>query len=109
MGIGRFSAGEWRRREALHLRELGLRQRDIAVALDVSEGAVSQWLKAFRLGGLKALSDAPRSGRPSRLTAAQKSLIPDFLWHGAEAYGFRGEVWTCPRVAAVLAEELGVH
>lgn len=93
----------------MHLRELGLRQRDIAVALDVSEGAVSQWFKAFRLGGQEALSDAPRSGRPSRLTAAQKSLIPDFLWHGAEAYGFRGEVWTCPRVAAVLEEELGVH
>jgi transposase len=35
-------------------------------------------------------------------------LIPDFLWHGAEAYGFRGEVWTCARIAKVLEEEFGV-
>jgi transposase len=35
-------------------------------------------------------------------------LIADFLWHGPEAYGFRGEVWTCPRVARVLREEFGV-
>jgi transposase len=93
----------------LHLGELGLRQCDIAVALEVTEGAVSQWFKAARLGGLEALAARARAGRPSKLTAQQKSLIPDFLWHGAEAYGFRGEVWTCPRVAAVLAEELGVR
>jgi transposase len=39
---------------------------------------------------------------------AQKRLIPDFLWHGAEAYGFRGEVWTCARVAKVIQQEFGV-
>jgi transposase len=35
-------------------------------------------------------------------------LIPDFLWHGPEAYGFRGEVWTCDRVVEVIAEEFAV-
>jgi hypothetical protein len=35
-------------------------------------------------------------------------LIPEFLWHGPEAYGFRGEVWTCARVAEVIKEEFGV-
>jgi hypothetical protein len=35
-------------------------------------------------------------------------LIPELLWHGAEAYGFRGEVWTCARVAVVIAQEYGV-
>ena len=44
----------------------------------------------------------------AKLTEEQKRLIPDFLWHGPEAYGFRGEVWTCPRVVEVLARELGV-
>jgi hypothetical protein len=36
-------------------------------------------------------------------------LIPEFLWHGPEAYGFRGEVWTCARVARVIEEEFGVR
>src|SRR5947209_3163482 len=109
MGIERFSAKEWRRREAWHLHKLGLKQRDIAVALEVTEGAVSQWCGAVRQGGLKALVERPRSGRPSRLSQQQQCLIPDFLWHGAEAYGFRGEVWTCLRVVAVLEEEFGLH
>jgi len=50
----------------------------------------------------------PSPGCPPRLTAEQKQLIPDFLWHGAEAYGFRGDLWTCGRVASVLHEEFGV-
>jgi transposase len=35
-------------------------------------------------------------------------LIPDFLAHGAEAYGFLGDVWTCARVSQVIEEEFGV-
>jgi transposase len=35
-------------------------------------------------------------------------MIPEFLSHGAEAYGFRGEVWTCARVAQVIQQEFGV-
>jgi len=35
-------------------------------------------------------------------------LIPDSLSHGAEAYGFRGEVWTCARVVKVIEEEFAV-
>jgi transposase len=35
-------------------------------------------------------------------------MVPDFLWHGPEPYGSRGDVWTCERVAGVLYEEFGV-
>jgi len=34
--------------------------------------------------------------------------IPELLSHGAEAYGFRGQLWTCARVRAVIGEEFGV-
>lgn len=60
-------------------------------------------------GGLRALVGHPRPGRPCRLDGEQRGRIPDFLWHGAEAYGFRGEVWTCLRVVDVLEEEFGVR
>ncbi|HWE63125.1 MAG TPA: IS630 family transposase, partial [Chloroflexota bacterium] len=99
---------EWRRLRALHLKQQGWKQRDIAAALGVSEAAVSHWLAAARGGDAAALHARRRSGAPSRLTPAQRSLIPELLWHGAEAYGFRGEVWTCARVAAVIAQEYGV-
>jgi transposase len=94
---------------ALELHRQGWLQRDIAAALGVSKGAVSQWLTAARGAGPEALvSHMDRCGVAPRLTPEQVRLIPDFLWHGAEAYGFRGEVWTCGRVAGVIREEFDV-
>jgi transposase len=100
---------EWRRLRALQLKERGWFQRHIATALGVTEDAVSRWLVRARDGGPEALRARTSPGRPPKLSAAQKRLIPEFLWHGAEAYGFRGEVWTCARIARVIAEEFGVR
>ncbi len=81
---------------------------DIAAALGVSPAAVSQWLSIADHGGVEALRSKVAHGRPAKLTSTQLRQIPEFLWHGAEAYGFRGEVWTCGRIAEVLCEEFGV-
>src|SRR5512135_3058320 len=45
----------------------------------------------------------------SRLTAEQKGQIPGLLAKGAEAYGFRGDVWTASRVAKVIDQTFGVR
>src|SRR5262245_23744732 len=100
---------EWRRFRALQLKEQGWSQRHIAEALGVSEDAVSRWLVRARDDGSAALRSRYSPGRPPKLSPAQKRLIPELLWHGAEAYGFRGEVWTCARIAQVLEEEFGVR
>jgi transposase len=98
-----------RRLRALSLAERGWKQRHIADALGVGKGTVSKWLTAARASGPAALADRPIPGRPPRLTAAQRHRLPDFLWHGPEACGFRGEVWTCARVARVIEREFGVR
>jgi transposase len=90
---------EWRRLRALALEQQGWYQRDIADALGVREETVSRWLARARTAGPEALLARRSPGRPPKLSAAQKRLIPEFLWHGAEAYGFRGDVWTCARIA----------
>lgn len=99
---------EWRRIRALGLAREGWRQRDIARILDASEGAVSRWLDAARLGGPEALYSDPVPGRPPKITVEQQRLVPDFLWHGPEAYGLRGDVWNCERVVGVLSQEFDV-
>ena len=100
---------EERRKRAWNLKEAGWRQKDIAAALGVSEGAVSQWLKRGRAGGLEALKAHPPKGVTPRLSAEQKAQIPELLAKGAEAYGFRGEVWTASRVAVVIDRTFGVR
>ena len=99
---------EARRKRALELRDLGWKQREIAEALGVSEAAVSQWVAAARENGAESWHAKPRPSGPVKLTDEQMRLIPDLLSHGAEAYGFLGEVWTCARVAAVIRGEFGV-
>jgi transposase len=93
----------------LYLKQRGWIQRDIAEAPDVSEVALSGWLARARDGGPEALRARAAPGRPPRLSPAQKRLIPEHLRHGPEAYGFRGQVWTCARVARIIEEEFGVR
>lgn len=93
----------------MFLKRRGWYQRDIAEALDVSEVTVSDWLALVRDGGPEALRARPSPGPPPKLTASQRRSIPELLWHGPEAYGFRGLVWTCARVAHVIEEEFGVR
>jgi transposase len=99
---------QWRRLQALRLKQHGWYQRDIAGALMVSEVSVSHWLSRARMGGARALLAHPPPGPASALSADELRLIPEFLWHGPEAYGFCGKVWTCARIARVIEEELGV-
>ena len=100
---------EERRKRAWQLKEQGWQQKDIATALGVSEGAVSQWLKRGRERGVEALNAHPPTGVMPRLTAEQKAQVPELLAKGAEAYGFRGDVWTASRVAQVIARAFGVR
>src|SRR3954464_4820114 len=100
---------EWRRFRALYLKRQGWTQRDIAEALDASEVTVSRWLARARDGGPAALRARPAPGRSPRLTPYQLRSIPELLWHGPEAYGFRGQVWTCARIAKVIEWEFGAR
>ena len=111
---------EWQRNAGLAPQgQLGWKQRQIAVALGVTEGAVSRWVATACSEGPAALLAQADLGPAAKLEPDQLRLIPDFLSHGAEAYGFRGEVWTCAvyyynkkwtcaRVAKVIEEEFGV-
>jgi transposase len=100
---------EVRRLRAWELKQAGWQQQTIAAALGVTPGAVSQWLKRAAAGGVEALRNRIRPGPTPKLTPEQRARIPDVLARGAEAYGFVGEVWTTPRVAAVLEREFGVR
>jgi transposase len=100
---------EGRRLRAWALARRGWTQQAIADALGVTPGAVSQWLARGRAGGITALRRRPAPGPPPKLTEAQRAALPALLAAGAEAFGFRGEVWTTKRVAAVIAVRFGVQ
>ncbi len=97
-----------RRCRALELKREGWTHEEIAEALDVSTRAVKKWMQAVRKAGESGLQARPHPGASPRLAGAELALLPELLAAGAEAYGFRGEVWTCARVAVVIEWEFGV-
>jgi len=99
---------EARRLRAWELHQKGWQQKDIAEALGVTPGSVSQWLKRGREAGPEALRSRRGGGPKPRLSEDQLNELRVQLAKGAEHFGFRGEVWSQPRVAKVIKQGFGV-
>ena len=99
---------EGRRLRAWDLHQQGWSQKQIAIAMGVTQGAVSQWIARGRAGGTVALRNGSHPGATPKLTQDQRERLPDLLKRGAEAYGFVGDVWTQARIASVIKREFGV-
>jgi transposase len=99
---------EGRRLRAYELKQQGWKQTEIADALGVTEGAVSQWMKRARKQGVEGVRHKPPPGATPRLSEDERAKLPELLAQGAQAHGFRGSVWTCERVAIVIRKEFGV-
>jgi transposase len=65
--------------------------------------------RARQEGGAEGLKRRVASGTPPRLSEQERAKLPDLLAQGAGSYGFRGEAWTCERVAEVIRREFGVR
>ena len=104
-------ASDWRegrRFRAWELHQQGWTQQQIADALGVTQGSVSKWLIRAQTHGLSALRRNKASGPRARLTTQQRAQLAALLPQGAEAFGFRGAVWTRGRVAALIKRTFGV-
>ena len=99
---------EARRLQAWKLKQKGWKQQDIAEALGVTPGAISQWMKRVEEGGVEALHHRPPPGAKPRLSQEQQQQLLTLLGQGAEKHGFRGDVWTQPRIARLIQREFGV-
>lgn len=77
---------ETSRLQAVRLKQNGWKQNNIAEALGVTKGAVSQWLRVATDAGTNGLRAHPRLGPNRRLSQEQLNLLPEMLSHGAEAY-----------------------
>jgi transposase len=101
---------EGRRLRAWELHEQGWRQSQIAAALGVTSGAVCQWMRRARDGGgPEALRKRKAPGGQLRLSVEQQRQVLAWLREGAEAHGFRGDLWTRKRVAVLIERQLGIR
>jgi transposase len=94
---------EHRRRKAARLFAAGkMILAAIARELKCSPQSVSRWYEAWKRGGAAGLRGAGRAGRKPKLEAKQLRVVEKALRQGARAHGFGTNLWTLPRVAAVI-------
>jgi transposase len=92
---------------ALLKRKLSL--HEIARRIGCHASSVLRWRNALRSGGPNALKAKPASGRPSKLTGAQKARLVPLLIQGAMSHGYRTELWTTLRIAELIHRKFRVR
>lgn len=81
----------------------------IARTLGVTPRTVYGGRQRWRVLRLEGLSDAPRSGRPSRVDADYLALLVRTVETDPRELGFAFARWTCARLAAYLKERTRVE
>ena len=105
-----FAAMQERRRRAARLFAAGKRsQAEIARELHISRQSVSRWFEAWQQNTPDWIRGAGRAGRRPQLDKTQLKQVDEALRQGAQAHGFATNLWTLPRVSAVIERTTGVH
>ncbi len=95
---------EARRRQGLALLDAGASQSEVSRQLGVRRQAVSKWVAARRDGGAKAIASKGKPGRKTALTTSERTRVEAALLKGPVKNGYRNDLWTLRRVAAVIAK-----
>jgi len=97
------------RLEMVKAADLGRDLDEIAAWGGRTPRTVRRWLGTFASGGIEALADAPRSGRPVVADAAYLEALGEALETPPRELGLGFDVWTSERLGAYLARTKGVR
>ena len=98
---------EQRRLKAGKHFEQGLGPSEVARKLGVRRQSAHAWKVAWEKGGKASLRSRGPAGRKARLTAVQQEQLVDALLKGPQASGCATQVWTLPRVRALIRKRTG--
>jgi transposase len=99
---------EKRRKKAAELFAKEYTAPAVARRLGVARQVAYRWKKAWEQGGSAALASKGPAGRKSKLNAKQTRKVLRALLAGAAAHGYRTDLWTLPRVAALIKDLTGI-
>ena len=89
--------------------EHGFKVPQIAALVRESEATVLRWLKRYLAEGLEGLHDAPRPGRPSALTEADRAAWLAAVRRRPRRWGLPFSLWPRQRLVASLAERTSMR
>jgi transposase len=96
------------RLEMVKAAALGQSVAGIAQWVGRSSPTVRLWLRRYRDGGVAALADAPRVGRPAKADQAYLKALEAAVETPPRSLGLPFDVWTSARLSAYLAGTTGI-
>ena len=100
---------EKRRLKAAKLFDRGCSAPEVARRLGVARQVAYRWKDAWSQGGNAALASKGPAGPKAKLTAEQIERVVEALLAGPVARGYKTNLWTLPRVAALIEDLTGVR
>lgn len=98
---------EKRRLKAARYFERGMGASEVARKLGVKRQSAHQWKMAWAGGGKESLRSNGPAGRKARLSATQQQEVVAALLAGPQSSGYATDVWTLPRVRALIGKHTG--
>ena len=106
---GKLDEAVKRRVRAGRLLLAGKSPPEVARMVGAPRQTVYRWREVLKVGGIEALRDMSKGGRPAQLGAAELSQLYVALLEGASAHGFATPLWTLKRVRLWIEREFGVQ
>lgn len=82
---------------------------EVARLVGAPRQTVYRWRDVLNSGGIDALRDMHKTGRPPQLGAGELSQLYVMLLEGPTAHGFPTALWTLKRVRLLIEREFGVR
>jgi transposase len=87
----------------------GKTPREVADSIGVSRQTAYSWKHLLEQGGMEALRNLNRGGRPARWDEQDKAWLIQALLEGPTAHGFGTELWTIKRVRRLIERQFGIR
>jgi transposase len=100
---------EKRRRRAARLFDKNVPVPEVVRRLGIARQVAYRWHQTWREGGEAALASKGCAGPKARLSSGQIEQIIDALLAGPCAQGYKTQLWTLPRVAALIENLTGIR
>lgn len=85
----------------------GVSQAEVARRFKATPAAVSYWHTAWKQKGMRGLTSRGHTGFASKFTKEKRMLFRRAILMGPLAYGYETDLWTVPKLSAVLRKVSG--
>lgn len=82
---------------------------EVAAIVRQDAETVRRWFRRYEAEGINGLADAPRSGKPPKVTGRYRERLLELVRRRPRALDLPFSMWTAARLADRLAEETGLR